>query len=80
LSPQRQLEFLLLLDQCVGQDSQFVIATHSPIIMAYPRAQIYSFSETGIGPIAYEETEHYRVTKAFLDSPQRMLGHLLGQR
>jgi predicted ATPase len=78
LSPQRQLEFLVLLHSLVGQDSQLVIATHSPIIMSYPNAKIYAFSEAGIQPIAYEDTEHYRVTKAFLDSPQRMLHHLLG--
>lgn len=78
LSPQRQLEFLILLDSIVGQDSQLVIATHSPIIMSYPNAKIYSFSEAGIVPIAYQDTENFRVTKSFLDNPERMLGHLLG--
>lgn len=78
LSPQRQLEFLVILNQLVEQQSQIVIATHSPIIMSYPRAHIYSFSDSGIEPIAYEETEHYLVTKTFLDCPERMLGHLLG--
>ncbi len=77
LSPQRQLEFLVLLHQIVHQHSQLVIATHSPIIMSYPLAKIYSFTEQGIAPIDYEETEHYRVTKRFLDSPKRMLRHLL---
>lgn len=79
LSPQRQLEFLVLLDRLVKQDSQFVIATHSPIIMAYPDSQILSFTDEGIAPIAYEETEHYRVTKTFLDSPGRMFLHLLDE-
>lgn len=78
LSPQRQLEFLILLHSFVSQDSQLVIATHSPIIMSYPNSLIYSFSERGVQPIAYEETEHYKVTKSFLDSPSRMLKHLLG--
>lgn len=77
LSPQRQLEFLVLLDSIVSQDSQLIIATHSPIIMSYPHAQIYSFGDAGINPIAYEDSEHYRVTKSFLDNPQRMLSHLL---
>jgi predicted ATPase len=77
LSPQRQLEFLILLHHIVGLDSQLVIATHSPIIMSYPNAKIYSFSEAGIEPIAYKETEHYLVTKSFLDSPERMLRYLL---
>ncbi|MGB7327549.1 MAG: AAA family ATPase [Rubripirellula sp.] len=80
LSPQRQLEFLVLLDSIVSQDSQLVIATHSPIIMSYPHSQIYAFGNDGIKPIAYEDTEHYRVTKSFLDNPQRMLSHLLGER
>ncbi len=80
LSPQRQLEFLVLLHSIVGQDSQLVIATHSPIIMSYPNSIIYSFSEAGIVPIDYKDTEHYRVTKAFLDAPERMLGHLLAEK
>ncbi|MEO0529963.1 MAG: AAA family ATPase [Planctomycetota bacterium] len=79
LSPQRQLEFVVLLDQLVKQDSQFVIATHSPIIMAYPDAQVLAFGNHGIVPIEYEQTEHYRVTKSFLDSPERMLRHLLAE-
>ena len=78
LSPQRELEFLILLDSIVGQESQLIIATHSPIIMSYPNSQIYSFGESGIQPIAYVDTEHYRVTKSFLENPQRMLSHLLG--
>jgi predicted ATPase len=76
LSPQRQLEFLILLHSVVEQDSQLIIATHSPILMSYPNALIYSFSEEGILPIAYEDTEHFRVTKAFMDSPERLLKHL----
>lgn len=76
LSPQRQLEFLVLLDQLVQRDSQLIIATHSPIIMSYPDSMIYWFSEQGVTPIAYQDTEHYRVTRAFLDSPERMLKHL----
>ncbi len=79
LSPQRQLEFLVLLHSLVQQDSQLVIATHSPIIMSYPHAKIYSFSDKGIMPIAYEDTEHYRITRSFLDSPARMLQHLVGE-
>lgn len=79
LSPQRQLEFLVLLHQLVLRQSQLVIATHSPIIMSYPDSLIYSFSDRGVQPVAYEDTEHYRVTKNFLESPERMLIHLLGQ-
>jgi predicted ATPase len=77
LSPQRQLEFLALLDILVENDSQLIIATHSPILMAYPKSTIYVFSEAGIEETEYKKTEHYQVTKQFLDYPDRMLRHLL---
>jgi predicted ATPase len=68
LSPQRQLALLVLIDQLVRQQgSQFVIATHSPILMAYPMATIYHLKPEGeIDTIAYEDTEHYRITRDFL--------------
>ena len=78
LSPQRQLAFLALLDDYVRDGSQFVIATHSPILMAYPHATILQFDDAGVRPVPYEDTEHYRVTKAFLDCPARMLRELVG--
>src|SRR5687767_611569 len=68
LSPQRQLAVLTLLHRLVYHHSQLVIATHSPILLAYPQARIYEFSERGIHEIAYAETEHYRVTKDFLNN------------
>lgn len=77
LSPQRQLEFLVLMHRLIQKDSQLVIATHSPIIMSYPDALIYSFGEKGVHAVAYQDTEHYRVTRSFLESPERMLSHLL---
>jgi predicted ATPase len=77
LSPNRQLQFLVLLNDLCRQGSQFVIATHSPIIMAYPDAWIYTLSEVGIRRTRYEETEHYIVTRAFLNSPRSMLSELL---
>lgn len=66
LSPQRQLSMLTLIHALVLQQCQFVIATHSPLLLAYPDAQIYFLSEQGIEPIRYEETEHYLVTRDFL--------------
>ncbi|MEX2176578.1 MAG: AAA family ATPase [Pirellulaceae bacterium] len=77
LSPQRQLTFLAALHDLVRHGGQFIIATHSPILMAYPGALILQFSQAGIAPVAYEETEHYKVTKAFLTRTQRMLQELL---
>ena len=76
LSPQRQLQFLALLHDYVQAGSQFIIATHSPIIMAYPQAKIYHFEATGLREIAYTDTEHYRITRAFLNHPQTMLDEL----
>ena len=63
----------------IGQGSQFLIATHSPIVMAYPEATIYRFSEEGIRSVAYTDTETYKVTKAFFDRREQMLIELLGK-
>src|SRR5262249_34400002 len=71
LSPQRQLAVLSRIHQLVTDDSQFIIATHSPILMAYPNAAIYSFSKDGIEQLEYEQTEHYLVMHAFLANPKR---------
>lgn len=76
LSPARQLVLLTRMNELVCQDSQFIIATHSPIIMAYPDADIYVISESGIQLTAYEETEHYRLTRYFLDNRERVLADL----
>src|SRR3954453_10693848 len=70
LSPRRQLQFLALLHDYVCRGGQFVIATHSPIIMAYPDARIYLLDGDGIREVAYTETEHYLVTRGFLSSPR----------
>lgn len=77
LSPRRQLEFLALLHDYVKRGGQFVIATHSPIIMAYPDARIYVLSADGIREVAYTDTEHYLVTRGFLANPPRTLSVLL---
>ncbi|KQQ87865.1 AAA family ATPase [Massilia sp. Leaf139] len=79
LSPQRQLAMLSRLHDLVENGSQFVIATHSPILMAYPNALIYECGERGIHPIRYEETEHYRVMHDFIANPQRMLKVLMNR-
>ena len=77
LSPARILTALCAIDQLVKQESQFIIATHSPILLAYPNAQILEFSEHGIRRIQYEETEHFRITKDFLNNYPRRLEQLL---
>jgi predicted ATPase len=78
LSPMRQLAFLSLLDDLVRRrQSQCIIATHSPIIMAYPHARILQFDGTGVKRVAYEDTEHYQVTATFMKNPASYLKHLL---
>lgn len=73
LSPTRMMSLLVLLHRLVEEHSQFVIATHSPILMAYPGARIYQLSQQGIEPVAYRDTEHYQITRRFLEAPERML-------
>lgn len=77
LSPQRQLAALVRLHELVRDGSQFIIATHSPILMAYPDAWIFQFSRSGIQRVAYEDTEHFQVMRSFMADPQRMLRTLL---
>jgi predicted ATPase len=77
LSPQRQLAVLSRIHDLVLDNSQFIIATHSPILMAYPDATIYLCNKDGVSPVAYEETEHFRVTRDFLANPERMLRILM---
>lgn len=76
LSPQRQLTLLLEIAHCAEQGSQFLIATHSPILLGLPDAEILSFDGGSIHPCAYEDTESYRVTKMFLDDRAQMLRRL----
>jgi predicted ATPase len=77
LSPQRQLSLLSIIHEHIEERaSQFVIATHSPILMAYPRAVIYRLGASGIERVAYEDTEHYSITRDFLNSPERYFKRL----
>lgn len=77
LSPSRQLAMLSRIHQLVRMKSQFIIATHSPILMAYPDADLYQIDESGLVRAAYQDTEHFLVTKAFLANPGRQLASLL---
>jgi len=76
LSPQRQLALLALMFEAVAEGSQFLVATHSPLLLAYPGARIYSFDNETIAPIAWEDTDHVRITRDFLADPVRYLRHL----
>lgn len=77
LSPQRLMSLIVAIDELVKRNSQLIIATHSPIVMAYPNAEILELSENGIEKVAYKETEHYKITRQFLDDPDRMIRLLL---
>lgn len=76
LSPLSQLALLSMLKDMVGQDAQFIIATHSPILLAMPGAVILDFDSTPIRRAAYEELEHVRLTREFLAEPERFLRRL----
>jgi predicted ATPase len=76
LSPNRQLAFLVMLKDMIGRGGQFIIATHSPILLAYPNATILSFDNAQIQPVHYEDLEHVTVTRNFLNNPQAYLRHL----
>ncbi len=77
LSPQRQLAMLCRIDELVKQDSQLIIATHSPILTAYPNSVIYTLSEKGIRQTEYQKTDNYQITRQFLEHPKDMLRELL---
>jgi len=64
------------MHELIGQKSQFIIATHSPILLAYPHAKIIQITETGFEEIAFKKTAHYEIYKKFLDNPEYMLEKL----
>jgi predicted ATPase len=73
LSPQRQLDFMRLIKSIVAEKAQFIIATHSPILLAYPEAQLLSFDEGTITPVTYDQLTHVNFTRNFLSDPERYL-------
>lgn len=77
LSPKRLLTLMTEIDRLVKHNSQLIIATHSPILMAFPGAEILELSESGINSVKYTETEHYKITRSFLENTEQMLKYLL---
>lgn len=77
LSPRSQLALLAMLGEMVGQGSQFIVATHSPLLLSYPGARIFSFDETPVALVEYDRLEHVALTREFLADPHRFLRHLL---
>lgn len=76
LSPQNQLGLLALLLEMITQDAQFIIATHSPILLAFPDARIYSFDRVPLAEVAYADLDHVMLTRDFLNHPQAFLHRL----
>ena len=77
LSPMRQLSLITMLSLMVEQKAQFVIATHSPILLAYPNATIYQIENGQIQQTNYDELEHVTITRSFLNNPEAYLRHLI---
>ncbi|MDZ7630012.1 MAG: AAA family ATPase [Gemmatimonadaceae bacterium] len=78
LSPQRQLALLAMMFDLVADGAQFIIATHSPLLLAFPGARIYSFDESPIAAVPWDQTDHVRLTRDFLSDPERYLRNLRG--
>ena len=76
LSPQSQLGLIAMLKEMLKEDAQFIIATHSPILLAFPDATIYTFDEAPPRRVEFEQLEHVRLTRDFLNDPEAFLRHL----
>jgi predicted ATPase len=79
LSPMRQMRLMYLIKELEKKNSQFIISTHSPILMTYPGAEVLEVSDEGIKSVDYKETEHYMITKRFMDAPGKITKELLGE-
>ena len=77
LSPQRQLTLLMQIYSCAKEGAQFIIVTHSPILLGIPDAEINCFDNGCIHPCEYEDTESYQVTEMFINNRQMLLDRLL---
>ena len=80
LSVTSQLQFLVKMKELVDNKSQFIIATHSPILLAYPDADIYVITDKGLTLSEYEETEQYRLTKYFISNYRKVIAGLMNDR
>lgn len=77
LSPMRLMRLMFCMQKLVKQNSQFIISTHSPILMTFPDSEVLEITKEGIKSVNYKDTEHYIVTKRFMDAPEKMLESLL---
>ena len=77
LSPMKIMSLICEIERLVKLGSQFIIATHSPILMAYPGAEVLQIDESGVRAVDYRETEHFKVTAGFMRNPERYMGMIL---
>ena len=80
LSPMKLLTLIAEINNLVNKNSQFIIATHSPILMAFPNSEVLEFTKNGIKKTNYKNTEHYKTTKTFLENPEKTLHYLLNDK
>jgi len=76
LSPMRLMRMMYIMHDLIQRDSQFIISTHSPILMMFPGAEIFQCTQEGIQRVRYQDTEHYQITRMFMDDPDRMFRYL----
>ena len=77
LSPMRLMELICYIKKLVDNNSQFIISTHSPILMTFPDAEVIEITQEEIKSVDYKETEYFLITKRFMDSPEQMIKNLL---
>lgn len=78
LSPMRLMRLMHCMKELVNKNSQFIISTHSPILMTFPDAEVLEITQDGIWSVDYKETEHFMITKRFMDAPEKIVKDLLG--
>ena len=80
LSPMKLMRLMCRINELVAQRSQFIIATHSPMLMTFPGAETYELTKEGIRSVDYRETAHYQMTRRFLENPEKMTKLLFGKK
>lgn len=73
------MRLMVCMQDLVNRNSQFIISTHSPVLMTFPGAEVLEITDEGIQSVDYKETEHFIVTKRFMDAPEKMIEGLLGK-
>ena len=79
LSPMRLMRMMYIMHELIEKESQFIISTHSPLLMMFPGADIYQFTQDGMERVRYQDTEPYQVTRMFMDDPDRMFHYLFAE-